>query len=210
MVALLALATVAAACGGTSGQAGKVTYVAAGQIPIPDRPQLHGHGKEVVSTANTIPIAKQNPVSGLFTAMGQFSSCLSGKGMTFIGIPSKSNPGAATNSPAYITALKTCAANSNILQALKNAQSSQDNLTPAQVKTENKDYLVWRKCMIARGWGIPVPKPNAKGLLFSFGGSGGGTATSSSGPSGFKPPPGQSLLNSPDMAACAAKASPTA
>ena len=53
--------------------------------------------------------------------------------------------------------------------------------------------------MIGRGWGIPAPTPNAKGLLFSFGGTSGGTG-------GFKPPPGQSLLSSSDLQACAAKA----
>ena len=53
--------------------------------------------------------------------------------------------------------------------------------------------------MIGRGWGIPAPTPNAKGLLFSFGGTSGGS-------SGFKPPPGQNLLSSPDLQACAAKA----
>ena len=51
--------------------------------------------------------------------------------------------------------------------------------------------------MIARGWGIPPPTPNSKGLLFSFG----GTSTPD-----FKPPPGQSLLSSPDLQECAAKA----
>ena len=68
------------------------------------------------------------------------------------------------------------------------------------MKTENKDYLKWRTCMIGRGWGIPTPKPNTKGLLFSFGGTGGGSSA------GYKPPPGQSLLSSPDLQACAAKA----
>jgi hypothetical protein len=77
------------------------------------------------------------------------------------------------------------------------------------VKTENKDYLKWRKCMIARGWGIPQPTPNAKGLLFSFGGTGGGSGGSgggAGGASGFKPPPGQSLLNSSDLQQCASVA----
>ena len=78
-----------------------------------------------------------------------------------------------------------------------------DNLTPAQVKKENQDYLRWRRCMIGRGWGIPQPTPNAKGMLFSFGGAGGGGG---GGGSGFKPPPGQSLFNSSDLQQCAAVA----
>jgi hypothetical protein len=55
--------------------------------------------------------------------------------------------------------------------------------------------------MISRGWGIPQPTPNAKGLLFSFGGSGGGGGSAGS---GFKAPPGQSLFNSSDLQQCAA------
>ena len=86
------------------------------------------------------------------------------------------------------------------LQALKTEQTAQDNLTPSQIKKENQEYLVCRKCMIARGWGIPLPKPNANGLLFSFGGTG-AVATPQ-----LKPPPGQILLSSSDMEACAAKA----
>ena len=98
-------------------------------------------------------------------------------------MPNAGNPNSPANNPTYIKNLTTCAAQSNILQALKAEQSAQDNLTPAQVKTENQDYLKWRTCMIGRGWGIPTPTPNSKGLLFSFGGTGGGGA----------PGPGSSL-----------------
>jgi len=61
------------------------------------------------------------------------------------------------------------------VQALKDQQTAQDNLTPAQIKTQNKGFLVWRDCMIGRGWGIPEPKPDSKGRLFSFGAGGGGS-----------------------------------
>ena len=77
-------------------------------------------------------------------------------------------------------------------------QTAQNDLTPSQVKTENQQYLKWRTCMIARGWGIPQPTPNSKGLLFSF--------NTASAATSFKPPSGQSLLSSPDLQACAAKA----
>ena len=121
--------------------------------------------------------------------------------MTFVGVPNPSDPNSPTNNPTYLKNLGTCAAQSNILQALKSAQSAQDNLTPAQVKKENKDYLKWRKCMIADGWGIPTPTPNSKGLLFSFGGTERRRRRRRS-----TPPPGQSLLSSPDLQDCAAKA----
>ncbi len=154
----------------------------------------HGQGVSVA----TIPLAKQNPTTALFTAIGSFQSCLSALGVTFVGAPNAANPSSPANDPNYIKNLTTCAARSNIIQALNAAKSSQENLTPAQVKKENEAYLRWRTCMIGRGWGIPAPTPNAKGLLFSFDGSGGGA--------GFTPPAGQSLLGSSDMQACAAKA----
>jgi hypothetical protein len=209
--ALLAAGTLGTACSGGSAQTTGTTFISAGQVPRADLPQVGKNSRATKSTGTTIPLGKENPINALFTAMGQFSSCLTGMGMTFIGIPSRTNPHSATNSPAYITALKTCAANSNILQALKSAQSAQDNLTPAQVKKRNEQYLKWRSCMLSRGWTIPEPTPNAKGLLFTFspsgGGGGGGTGGGGGkGVGGFKAPPGQSIMTSPDLAACAAKA----
>ena len=146
----------------------------------------------------TVPLAKQNPTTALFSAVATFQSCLTGRGVTFVGAPNPKDP--ATNNPTYLKNLVACAAQSHILQALKTEQSAQDNLTAAQVKTENKDYLKWRTCMIGRGWGIPTPTPNSKGLLFSFGGTGGGSSEQ------MTPPPGQSLISSPDLQECAAKA----
>ena len=64
--------------------------------------------------------------------------------------------------------MSKCAAKSNILQALKDYGTFQDNLTPDEIKVQNKGYLAWRECMIGRGWGIPEPKPDSKGRLFSF------------------------------------------
>ena len=189
------MATVVAGCGTTPTAA--PTLIAAGQLPRSAFPSgSAGGGKK--STSATIPLAKQSPTTALFTAIGIFQSCLTGMGVKFIGAPSANDPNSAANNPTYLKSLATCAAQSNIVQALKTEQSAQDNLTPKQVKVENQDYLKWRTCMIGRGWQIPTPTPNAKGLLFSFG----GTAA----PPSFKPPPGQSILSSPDLPACAAKA----
>ena len=54
--------------------------------------------------------------------------------------------------------------------------------------------------MIGRGWGIPEPKPDAKGRLFSFG-AGGGNAVPQ-----FTPPPGQDILTSYDVRSAPTKA----
>jgi hypothetical protein len=191
----LTLAAVAmAGCGATPSAT--PTTLTAGQIPKSEVPDI-GHGAQAAAgVSDTIPLAKQNPTTALFSAIGVFQSCLQGLGVTFVGVPNPKNPNSPANNPQYIKDLVTCAAKSNILNALKAAQSAQNNLTLKQIQKENKQYLAWRKCMIARGWGIPKPTPNAKGLLFSFGGTGGSTPN-------FKPPPGQSLFNSPDLQACA-------
>ncbi len=199
-IVVAGLAAFASGCGGGSAANAHVNLIAAGQLPPSAIPSANGKGG--ASTAATIPLAKQNPITSLFTAIGVFQSCLTSLGVTFIGAPNPANPNSAANNPTYLKNLGTCAARSNILQALKAEQSAQDNLTLAQVKKENQQYLKWRTCMIGRGWGIPTPTPNAKGLLFSFGGTSGG---GSGGGSGFTPPPGQSVLNSPDLQACAAK-----
>ena len=168
--ALAVFGLTAAGCSSSANSA-TTTYVAAGQIPQADRPDGGARGAHLNADAVTIPLAKQNPTTALFSAVATFQSCLSGRGVTFQGAPDPKNPNSPANDPTYVKSLVACAAQSHILQALKSAQSAQDNLTPKQVKTENNDYLKWRKCMIARGWGIPTPTPNAKGLLFSFGGT---------------------------------------
>lgn len=152
------------------------------------------------ATGDTIPLASQDPQTKFFGALNTFSSCLRGLNVKFIGVPDPKNPGSPTNDPNYLKALSTCAAKSNILQALKDYGTFQDNLTPKQIEVQNKGFLKWRDCMIGRGWGIPKPKPDSKGRLFSI-----GTAGSSSVPN-FTPPPGQDIVTSADVQACAAQA----
>jgi hypothetical protein len=188
-----------AACG--SANSTGTVFIRTGQVP-PGALPTGSAGKLASAVATTVPLSQQNPTTALFTAVGVFQSCLKSLGVTFIGAPNPSDPSSPANDPTYLKNLGTCATKSDIVQALKAAQSAQDNLTPSQVRKENKAYLNWRKCMISRGWGIPQPTPNAKGLLFSFGGTGGGGGAGG----GFKPPPGQSLLNSSDLQQCAAVA----
>jgi hypothetical protein len=148
-------------------------------------------------TSDTIPLATQDPTTKFFTAINTFQSCLKGLGVKFIGAPNPGDP--ATNDPNYVKNLSTCAAKSNILQALKEQQSYQDNLTPEQIEEQNKGYLAWRDCMIERGWGIPEPKPDEKGRLFSFGGAEQGQTPN------FDPPPGEDILTSNDVRDCASQ-----
>jgi hypothetical protein len=193
----VSVAIIAAGCGSGGKASSTSNTLSNGQVNIQLPSGSSGAGG---GSGTTVPLAKQNPTTAFFAAITTFQSCLKGLGVTFIGAPDSSNPSSPANDPTYIKNLTTCAAKSNILQALKGAQTAQDNLTPAQIATENKAYLKWRDCMIGRGWGIPQPTPDSKGRLFSFGG-----ATGTNVPN-FTPPAGQSILSSSDIQDCAAKA----
>jgi hypothetical protein len=223
LTAVLVL-TVAAGCGSSSKSAGSLTTntIDAGQVNIQlppgwkvtksgvIRPASDSAGASSATgatgatgnTADTIPLASEDPQTKFFGALSSFSSCLRGLGVKFIGVPDKSNPNSPANDPNYLKSLSTCAAKSNILAALKDYGTFQDNLTPAQIQVQNKGYLKWRDCMIGRGWGIPEPKPDSKGRLFSFSPSGnsGGSVPN------FTPPPGQDIVTSTDVQACASEA----
>jgi len=156
------------------------------------------------TTKSAIPLkSSSNPTQDLLKAAGKFNQCLKDLGVKFIGAPDQSNPNSPTNDPDYISSLTKCAARSNIVQALQTAQAQQDSLTPKQIEQQNKGFLIWRKCMIAKGWKIPMPTPDSKGRLFSFGGGGSG---SGGGGLQITPPPGKDLLTSKDLEQCSAKA----
>jgi hypothetical protein len=229
-VVAISLALLGAGCGSSAKQSSGPQVISAGQIDIqlPDGWKVTKDGKGAIrpvtdpatagsptagasgasgasgatgdTTSDTIPLATEDPTTALFKAVRTFQSCLSGLGVKFIGAPNQSDANSPTNDPNYIKSLTTCAAKSNILAALKNQQSYSDSLTPAQIEQQNKGYLVWRDCMIGRGWGIPEPQPDEKGRLFSFSG-----AQNGQGPN-FKPPPGQDILSSSDVSECASEA----
>jgi hypothetical protein len=148
-------------------------------------------------TEDTIPLAEDDPVTKLFSAFAEFRSCLKADGVEFIGPPDPNDPESPTNDPAYVKVLGTCAARSNILQALQEVQQAQADLSPEEIEQQNEAYLVWRDCMIDRGWKIPEPVPDADGRLLSFGGS---NTPQIEGPAGEDP------FESPDFAECGAEA----
>lgn len=219
-LAAVLLLTVATGCGSSSKSSALTTNtIDAGQVNIQLPPgwKVTNGGKGAIRpasgssnspaasgqtgvTGDTIPLASDDAQTKFFGALSSFSSCLRGLGVKFIGVPDRSNPQSPTNDPNYLKALGTCAAKSNILKALKDYGTFQDNLTPKQIEVQNKGFLKWRECMIGRGWGIPEPKPDSKGRLFTIGGSGGTNVPN------FTPPPGQDIVTSSDVQACAAEA----
>ena len=131
-LALALLALVATSCSsGTSSQSGPAV-INSGQLP-PSAVLAGGAGGPkgaAEATGTTIPLAKQDPTTALFTAIGVFQSCLKGLGVTFSGAPSPNNPNSPTNNPSYHQESATCAAQSNILQALKAEKTAQDRPDP--------------------------------------------------------------------------------
>ena len=207
-VALVCVA-VLAGCGGGGDQ--DPTVLPAGQVDIKLPPGYEvvdgkvvkpagaskggGGGGGTASVTTTIPLAQdQDPTTALFDAVAKFRGCLDGLGVKFIGAPDSANPNSPSNDPDYVSALGTCAARSNVVQALQAAQSANDNLTAEEIQDRNKAYLRWRKCMIGRGWKIAEPVPDEKGRLFSFGASTGNQ---------IEAPPGKDILSSSDTQECA-------
>ncbi|HYD11170.1 MAG TPA: hypothetical protein VEA78_13800 [Acidimicrobiales bacterium] len=153
------------------------------------------------ATEDTVPLAEQDPSTAFFQAAAGFQTCLGEHGTTFMGLPNPNDASSPTNDPSYIEALQTCAAKTNIVQALENVQAAEAAMTPEEIKASNEGYLRWRDCMIERGWGVPEPKPDSEGRLFSIGGA----ATGGGGPQ-IEAPPGKDLLTSPDLGECGEEA----
>lgn len=196
LLAPVVVVLVLAGCGGDD-QSPRV--LPAGQIDV-QAPGADGGrgGSGGRATATTIPLdQREDPTTALFAALAKFRGCLDGLGVTFTGAPDASNPSSPTNDPKYIEALSTCAARSNVVQALQTAQSANEGLTPAELETRNRAYLRWRTCMIERGWKVPEPVPDAQGRLFSLGTDSGDQ---------IKGPPGKDLLTSNDIQECADRA----
>jgi hypothetical protein len=212
-MALAALLVLAVACGGKD--TGATDVITAGQVDIKLPPgwKVTSNGARRPAapaaadpaaptggaTSDTVPLAKEDPQTAFFKSGGDFMQCLKDRGTSFRGVPDQTKPDSPANDPAYLKDLSTCAAKTNILQSMQDAQKAQDSMTPADIKEQNKGYLRWRDCMIGRGWDIPKPKPDSKGRLFSFGG-----AASGGGPQ-IVAPDGKDLLTSGDLQDCAAE-----
>lgn len=156
-----------------------------------DGPDDSGADEQVTTT--TLPQTEQlSPQDELFEAVAVFQSCLAAEGTEFIGTPDPSlGADAPQNQQPYIDSLVLCAARSDIQNKVAASQAAQANLTPEEIEEQNRAFLVFRDCMIGRGWIIPDPVPNENGLLFSLAGT-----------QEWEAPDGESLIDSDDTAEC--------
>lgn len=115
-----------------------------------------------VATADTIPLAEQDPTERLFESFGDFNDCMDSNGQPFRGDP-RENPELLEDTE-YLEVIQKCAARSDILGALEAFQQFNEDLTPEEVEDRNQDFLDFSECLRARGWTVEAA-PNAKGLL---------------------------------------------
>jgi len=190
IAAFLTIALLAAACGGgseseTANQPAANDFVVQGddvlddaQLP-PDEtapaeePGAGASKSEGPSdppqfdvTEETIPTDEEEDADGeFFDAVGVFTSCLTTEGYGFIGIPSEdleeTDP---VNDPGYLDALSQCAASSQIISKMEAAEDT-SSLTAEEIETQNREFVVFVDCLTGRGWTIPTPTPDEKGVL---------------------------------------------
>lgn len=117
------------------------------------------------STTTTVPLVVDDrpPEVRLFAAFGEFRSCLSDRGYAVEGnLLDRNNP--AFQDPAYVLAVQTCAARTDIVTVLQEVQTTRSSLTPEEVATRNEVLVALSDCLEARGWTVETRK-NEIGLL---------------------------------------------
>jgi hypothetical protein len=109
--------------------------------------------------SSTIPLVVDDrpPELKLFDAFAQFRGCLSDRGYGIDGdLTDPNNP--AYRDSAYLDAVQTCAARSDIVGVLQEVQSTRSNLTPDEVAARNEVFIELRACLEKRGWTVETRK----------------------------------------------------
>lgn len=117
------------------------------------------------SAADTIPLNQDDrpPELRLFDAFGKFRSCLEDKGYAIEGdLLDQNNP--AYQDPAYVDAVSTCAARTDIVTVLQEVQATRSSLTPEEVETRNEVFTTLRECLEGKGWTVET-RTSEIGLL---------------------------------------------
>ena len=128
-------------------------------------------------------------IDNIFSAMSIFNNCLKDEGREFIGIPGAEETEAddPVNDPAYIEVLVQCAAVSQIQEAFTALDTASNNLTQDEILERNRGLVVWKDCMVGRGWTISDLEPDDNGLLS---------------PGIPEAPEGENILESDDLKEC--------
>jgi len=122
----------------------------------------------VAVVKETIPLAEEEVPAGLkmMDALEEFNNCLADEGVEFIGPPNTElGPDDPVNQPEYIQALTLCAAQSGIVDAMQEFQSSRVGRTPEQIREDNEQFIELADCLRGKGWTVSDPIPDADGSL---------------------------------------------
>lgn len=122
----------------------------------------------VAVVKETIPLAEEEVPAGLkmMDALEEFNNCLAEEGVEFIGPPNTDlGPDDPVNQPEYIQALTLCAAQSGIVDAMQEFQSSRVGRTPEQIREDNEQFIELADCLRGKGWTVSDPIPDADGSL---------------------------------------------
>jgi len=117
------------------------------------------------SAGETVPQNQDDrpPELRLFEAFGNFRGCLEDKGFGIEGdLLDPNNP--AYQDPAYLDAVRTCAARTDIVAVLQEVQATRSSLTPEEVEQRNEVFIELRDCLIDRGWTVET-RTSEIGLL---------------------------------------------
>lgn len=122
-------------------------------------------GETTPAAADTVPQNQDDrpPELRLFEAFGNFRGCLEDKGYGIEGdLLDPNNP--AYQDPAYLDAVRTCAARTDIVAVLQEVQATRSSLTPEEVEQRNEVFIALRDCLIDRGWTVET-RTSEIGLL---------------------------------------------
>ena len=135
----------------------QVAKVRSEMAPLTTTPPPLAPGESVPPAAagDTVPQNKDNrpPELRLFDAYAKFKSCIEDAGYTIQGnLQDPNNP--AYKDPAYLKVVTTCAARTDIVEILKEMQTTRADLAPADVEIRNKAFKLLEACLKGRGWKI--------------------------------------------------------
>ena len=197
-VSFALVALLAAACGGSSTDdaADNPNIIDAGQIgqiqlpdddpPAPPPPPAAADDGDAAVDADVtnddadeepaedddaIPLADddQPAILGLIDAFDDFTTCFDREGFEFIGIPGQDGP--PEDFPVgYPQALGSCAASSNVVQAIQDSAAENAELTPEEIEDRNEAYFVFEDCIKGQGWDPAEAVPDEFGVLGPAGG----------------------------------------
>ena len=136
--------------------------------PAPEETTTTTTTTTVAVVKETIPLAEEEVPAGLkmMDALEEFNNCLAEEGVEFIGPPNTDlGPDDPVNQPEYIQALTLCAAQSGIVDAMQEFQSSRVGRTPEQIREDNEQFIELADCLRGKGWTVSDPIPDADGSL---------------------------------------------